>query len=76
MKRQKTQSRFVLCIRNEDCEDLEARKIYQVLPDESAAEDGYIRVIDESGEDYIYPRDYFVPIELPQAAEQALLSAA
>lgn len=76
MKRHKTQSRFVLCIRNEDCEDLEARKIYQVLPDESAAEDGYIRVIDESGEDYVYPQDYFVPIELPQAAEKVLLSAA
>jgi signal transduction histidine kinase len=76
MKRQKPQSRFVLCIRNEDCEDLEARKIYQVLPDESAGKDGYIRVIDESGEDYVYPQDYFVPIELPQAAEKVLLSAA
>ena len=75
MKRQKTESRFVLCIRNEDCEDLEPRKIYQVLPDESA-DDGYIRVIDESGEDYLYPQDYFVPIELPQAAQKALLSAA
>jgi len=40
------------------------------------AEDGYLRVIDESGEDYLYPQDYFVPIELPQAAEKALLSAA
>jgi len=75
MKRQKTETRFVLCIRNEDCEDLEPRKIYQVLPDESA-DDGYIRVIDESGEDYLYPQDYFVPIELPQAAQKALLSAA
>ena len=76
MKRQKTESRFVLCIRNEDCDDLEPRKIYQVLPDESSAADGYIRVIDESGEDYLYPQDYFVPIDLPQAAQKALLSAA
>ena len=76
MKRQKTETRFVLCIRNEDCEDLEPRKIYQVLPDESAAGEGYVRVIDESGEDYLYPQDYFFPIELPQAAEEALLSAA
>jgi hypothetical protein len=71
MKRQKTESRFVVCIRNEDCEDLEPRKIYQVLPDESS-NDGYFRVIDDSGEDYLYPQDYFVPIELPRAAQKAL----
>ena len=76
MKPKKTESRFVLCIRNEDCDDLEPRKIYQVLPDESSAADGYIRVIDDSGEDYLYPQDYFVPIDLPQAAQKALLSAA
>jgi len=76
MKPQETESRLVLCIRNEDCDDLEPRKIYQVLPDESSAADGYIRVIDDSGEDYLYPQDYFVPIDLPQAAQKALLSAA
>ena len=76
MKPQEIESRFVLCIRNEDCDDLEPRKIYQVLPDESSAADGYIRVIDDSGEDYLYPQDYFVPIDLPQAAQKALLSAA
>jgi hypothetical protein len=76
MKRQKAESRFVVCVQNEACEDLELRKIYQVLPDESAAEDSCIRVIDESGEDYLYPADYFMPIELPQALEEALLSAA
>ncbi len=76
MKRRKLEPKFVICIRNEDCEDLEPRKVYQVLPDEAAAEDGYIRVVDESGEDYLYPQDYFVPIELPLAAEKALLSAA
>lgn len=67
---------FVLCIRNEDCDDLETRKIYRVVPDESAANEGYVRVIDESGEDYLYPSEYFVTIELPQAAQKALLSAA
>jgi len=76
MGRTKTETRFVLCIRNEDCEDLQPRKIYQVLPDEPSAADGYIRVIDESGEDYLYPQDYFVAIELPQAVQKALLSAA
>jgi hypothetical protein len=76
MKQPETEARFVLCIRKEECEDLESRKIYQVLSDEAAAADGYIRVIDESGEDYLYPQDYFVPIELPQAAQKAPLSAA
>ena len=76
MSRQKSVIRFVLCIRNEDCEDLELRKLYQVIPDEAAARDGYFRVIDESGEDYLYPQAYFLPIELPKAAEKALLSAA
>jgi hypothetical protein len=76
MKRRKTQPKFVICLKNENCEDLEPRKVYRVLPDEAAAEDGYIRVIDESGEDYLYPEEYFLPIELPQAAQKALLSAA
>ena len=69
---------FIICIQNEGCEDMELGKIYQVLTDESAARDGYVRVIDESGEDYLYPADYFVPIALPKAAENALtaLSAA
>jgi hypothetical protein len=75
MKQSRTTRKFVLCIRNEDCEDLEPRKVYLVLPDERAAKDGYIRVIDESGEDYLYPLDYFLPIELPKQAEKALLSA-
>lgn len=76
MKRPKSAVKFVICIRNEDCEDLEPRKVYRVLPDKAAAVDGYIRVIDESGEDYLYPQDYFLPVELPKAAEKALLSAA
>ncbi len=75
MKRQKSEPKFVICTHNGDCEDLEPRKVYQVLPDEAASEDGYLRVVDESGEDYLYPQDYFIPIELPQAAQKALLSA-
>jgi len=69
------QPRFAVCIRNEDTEDLELRKVYQVLPDESAAAEGYLRVIDESGEDYLYPASYFVLLEVPEAVEQALLVA-
>lgn len=76
MRPQKAVTKFVICIRNDKCEDLELRKLYRLLPDKAAAADGYIRVIDESGEDYLYPEDYFLPIELPKAAEKALLSAA
>ena len=76
MTKKKPNQQFVLCVKNEDCDDLEPRKIYQVLPDDLAAEDGYLRVIDESGEDYLYPQSYFIAVELPQAAEEPLLSAA
>ena len=68
--------RFVLCIRNEGCEDLELRKVYQVLSDVSAEADGYLRVIDESGEDYLYPETCFLSVTLSDEAEQALLIAA
>jgi len=67
---------FVVCIKSEPDSDLQIRKIYQVLPDKKAAEEDYIRVIDESGEDYLYPAAYFFPVEVPQAAEDALLRAA
>ena len=63
---------YVLCIDNKDCEDLEKRKIYQVLPDNDAKKEGYLRVIDESGEDYLYPESYFIPIQLPREAQKAL----
>jgi hypothetical protein len=74
MKQKNTKQRFVICVQDESNEDLEIGKVYQVLPDESADQDNYIRVIDESGEDYLYPADYFVPITLPQEAERALLA--
>jgi hypothetical protein len=63
---------FAICIRNEGAEDLEPRKVYQVLEDDSAARDGYVRVLDESGEDYLYPADHFIRLELPKAAVSAL----
>jgi hypothetical protein len=52
--------RVALCVENKDCEDLEKRKIYQIIPDEDASREGYLRVIDESGEDYLYPQSYIV----------------
>jgi hypothetical protein len=63
---------FALCIENRDCDDLEKGKVYQVLPDDTAAQEGYLRVVDESREDYLYPESYFVLIELPQKAQAAL----
>ena len=62
----------MLCIENRHCEDLERRKVYQVLPDDEALKEGYLRVIDESGEDYLYPESYFVPLQLPCKAQEAL----
>ena len=75
MKAHKEKPKFVICIHSQDTEDLEISKVYQVLPDEAAARDGFVRVIDDSGEDYLYPADYFVPVTLPVAAVDALLSA-
>jgi len=72
MGKQKENYRFVLCIENKDCEDLEKRKIYQALPDEEAEKEGYLRVTDESGEDYLYPQAYFILIQLPREAQEAL----
>ncbi len=72
MKKEKKEKVFALCIENKDSEDLEIRKIYQVIPDEEAEKEGYLRVIDESGEDYLYPQSYFVLIQLPRVAEEAL----
>lgn len=72
----RSEARFVLCVRNEDYPaSLELRKVYQVLTDQQAAKHRQVRVIDESGEDYLYPQEYFVPIKLPQAAEKAVLRA-
>jgi hypothetical protein len=72
MENQKENHKFALCVENKDCEDLEKRKIYQILPDEESEKEGYLRVIDESGEDYLYPQSYFVLISLPREAEEAL----
>lgn len=64
---------FALCIENTDCEDLEKGKVYQLLPDEAATQEGYLRVIDESRDDYLYPESYFVLLDLPKRAQDALL---
>jgi len=68
---------LVICIDNSGYEvSLEQRKIYIALPDTKAEKLGLLRVIDESGEDYLYPKKRFVPAELPQSVKQAVLQAA
>lgn len=74
-KNNRHEIKFALCLTTEE-PDLELRKVYQVLPDEAAAQDNYVRVIDESGEDYLYPASYFVFLEMPKEAESALMMAA
>jgi hypothetical protein len=67
---------LVVCIRNDGfLASLEVRKIYEVIPDDSVAAHHCLRVIDESGEDYIYPEDFFLAIELPEPVKEALLLA-
>lgn len=67
--------RFVLCVRNDSYEaSLEPRKIYRVVDDAKAEARALVRVIDESGEDYLYPAEFFVPIEVPEKAALAFVS--
>ena len=68
---------FAVCVDNSEYPaSLELHKIYRVLPDEDATADGDLRVVDESGEDYLYPAEYFVMVELPQEVRESLLHAA
>jgi len=73
----KSVPQFVICIDNADTPvDLEVGKVYRVLPDRKGKALGLIRVVDESGEDYLYPADQFAPVRLPRAAQDALLKGA
>ena len=70
-------AKFVVCVNNEGYPvSLELRKIYRALPDEGEPDLRLIRVIDESGEGYLYPDDWFVPVELTEAAEKAVSATA
>ncbi len=69
----KLSNSYVLCIDNGGYpESLEVRKVYAVVPDDRADARQYVRVIDETGEDYLYPSKYFVPIQLPPKAAKIL----
>ena len=76
MKQPKPNTEFVICIRTDDDAMLTPRRIYRVLPDEVAARSNYIRVVDDEGEDYLYPADYFIAVEFEPAVERALMETA
>jgi hypothetical protein len=70
-------ARQVICVENKGyAVSLEKRKIYVALTDLQAAKRGHVRVIDESGEDYLYPKRFFLPVTLPQSIRKAVLKAA
>ena len=70
-------TKFAICVKNEDYPaSLQLWKVYRVVADEKAASRKLIRVVDESGEDYLFSASYFVPVELPKAAETAFLALA
>ncbi|MCP4427827.1 MAG: hypothetical protein GY803_25370 [Chloroflexi bacterium] len=75
MNKQKQSFQFAICINTHDPDLLTPRMVYRVLPDENAARSNYIRVIDNEGEDYLYPADYFIFIDLPPATRSQLLPA-
>ena len=67
---------FVVCVDNSEYPaSLELHKIYRVVRDQDAEGEGDLRIIDESGEDYLYPGKYFAPINLPQETERALMDS-
>jgi hypothetical protein len=68
---------LAICVKNDGyLASLELRKLYVVVPDADATKHGQVRVIDESGEDYLYPQDFFVSIDLPQPIRRRVLQAA
>ncbi len=76
-KSTKTRVRFAVCIKNKDYEaSLDIGKIYRVVPDPDAEKRGYLRIVDESGEDYGYSLDRFFALDLPKPLEKALARAA
>jgi hypothetical protein len=70
------QKQFAVCVRNKRYEvSLEPRKIYEVVPDADAAKHSQIRVVDESGDDYLFPESFFAPLDLSPTLRKALLAA-
>lgn len=75
--REDLERRFAVCIANEGYEaSLERNKVYVMLDDPEAAADGDVRIVDESGEDYLYPAAWFVPVDVPEPVRQSVIRAA
>ena len=75
-RRLRSSPRFAVCIKSDDAGLLTPRKIYRLLPDAAASESKYVRVVDDEGDDYLYPAEFFMVVELPQEVERALVDAA
>lgn len=76
IRRRSSTAQFAVCVNNAQYPaSLELHKIYRVLPDLEAAREGRLRVVDEDGEDYLYPADWFVPVQVPPAVKSSLLRA-
>ncbi len=76
MAKRISSQQFLLCVKNDEYPaSLEVRKIYRAIRDSEAQAKGFVRVEDESGEDYLYPANHFIAVDLPQAAVDALLAA-
>jgi hypothetical protein len=67
---------FAVCVANDGCDDLSTGMLYRVLPDEAGSDEGLLRVVDDSGEDYLYPASRFVVVQVPRSDEQRLLAVA
>jgi hypothetical protein len=72
MIKQNPPPHFAICINTDDPDLLTPRSVYEVLPDENAAKSNFIRVVDNEGEDYLYPAKYFVFVEFPQTVQRTL----
>ncbi len=66
----------MICLRTNGAEDLELRKLYEVIDDAASEQRGHLRIVDESGEDYVYPEEFFAAVEVSEETERALASAA
>ena len=74
MKSKTQRPQLAVCVQSDDPDLLTPRMIYEILPDESASKSDYVRVIDNEGEDYLYPANYFVFVELPSEVQRALVN--
>ena len=72
MKNNISEKIFMLCIQNDECDDLIIHKVYPSIPDKKAEAEGFIRIVDESGEDYLYPQSYFTKVHLSRKAQEAV----